>query len=59
MKKTYQALKEELDEVLAKLQDPVTDIDDAIKLHEHGKKLLEELRTYVEEAEAKIKKATE
>lgn len=54
--KTYQELKEQLDDVLARLQDPATEIDDAIKLHENGKKLLAELEAYLEKAEEKIKK---
>lgn len=57
MKKTYQELKEQLDTVLDRLQDPATEIDDAIKLHESGKKLLVELEVYLEKAEEKIKKA--
>lgn len=59
MKKTYQELKEQLDTVLDRLQDPATEIDDAIKLHETGKKLLTELETYLEQAEQKIKKAVQ
>lgn len=57
MKKTYQELKEQLDTILDRLQDPATEIDDAIKLHETGKKLLAELEAYLEQAEQKIKKA--
>lgn len=45
--RTYKQIKQELDEVLIKLQDPETDLDDAIKLHEKGKLLIAELEKYL------------
>lgn len=54
---TYTQLKAELDEVLIKLQDPSTDLDEAVKLHESGKKLLKKLEAYIDKAEVSIKAA--
>lgn len=59
IKKTYRQLRKELDDVLVKLQDPITDIDDAIVLHEKAKELIVEIEAYLGEAQKKIKEATE
>lgn len=56
-KKTYQELKSELDDVMIRLQDPVTDIDDAIALHDQAKKLIAELEAYLDDAGNAIKKS--
>ncbi|MCA9337367.1 exodeoxyribonuclease VII small subunit [Candidatus Saccharibacteria bacterium] len=54
--KSYRELKEQLDEVLARLQQDDIDIDEAMKLHQHGTKLVTELETYLKTAENKITK---
>lgn len=54
--KLYHQLKAELDEVLARLQQDDIDIDEAMKLHEQGTKLVAELETYLKTAENKITK---
>lgn len=54
-KKTYRQLKEELDEVMMQLQDPVTDIDAAIVLHAKAKELLAEIEIYLKGVEQKVK----
>jgi exodeoxyribonuclease VII small subunit len=54
--KDYQALSLELDEVLAKLQQPNVQVDEAVKLYEQGLKLIEQLETHLAEAENKIEK---
>lgn len=54
--KDYQALSLELDEVLAKLQQPDVAIDEAVKMYERGLQLIEELEKHIAEAENKIEK---
>ncbi|MCA9334160.1 exodeoxyribonuclease VII small subunit [Candidatus Saccharibacteria bacterium] len=54
--KSYRELKGQLDEVLARLQQDDIDIDEAMKLHEQGTKLVAELETYLKTAENKITK---
>jgi exodeoxyribonuclease VII small subunit len=41
--KDYQALSLELDEVLAKLQQPDVRVDEAVKLYDQGLSLIEQL----------------
>ena len=50
----YQKLKAEFEEVLDSLQNPDTDIDEALKLHAKGQKLLAKLEVYLKEVETKI-----
>lgn len=52
--KDYQALSLELDEVLAKLQQPDIQVDQAVKLYEQGLQLIEDLEKHLEQAENKI-----
>lgn len=52
--KDYQALSLELDEVLAKLQQPTIQVDEAVKLYEKGLALIEELEAHLQQAENKI-----
>lgn len=52
--KDYQALSLELDEVLAKLQRPNIQVDEAVKLYEQGLGLIEQLEKHLQEAENKI-----
>ena len=53
-KKSYQALSAELDEILAALQTPEVDIDEALKLYERGQKVIAELEAYLTTAENKV-----
>lgn len=52
----YQAKSQELDSIIANLQDPDANIDEAIKNYEIGKKLIKEIEEYLTNAENKIKK---
>lgn len=53
---TYQTLNAQLDEVVAKLQDPQVGVDEAVKLYETGIKLVKQLETHIKQAENKIEK---
>ncbi len=55
-KKPYQTLRAELDEVLAKLQQPDCDVDEAVKLYEKGLDLANQLKASLETTENKITK---
>lgn len=52
--KDYQALSLELDEVLAKLQQPDVQVDQAVTLYEQGLALISQLEAHLEQAENKI-----
>jgi exodeoxyribonuclease VII small subunit len=52
----FQAASAELDGLLAKLQDPDIQIDEAARLYEAGLKLLTELENYLQHAETIVKK---
>jgi exodeoxyribonuclease VII small subunit len=52
----YQELSLELDEVLAKLQQPNVQVDDAVKLYEQGLALIEQLEKQLATAENTIEK---
>lgn len=54
--KDYQALSLELDEVLAKLQQPDIQVDEAVKLYDQGLKLIEQLEGHLEKAENTIER---
>lgn len=58
MKKTYQELKQELDDVMGALQQDSVDVDEAVKLYEQGQKLVSELEEYLEKTEATVKKVS-
>jgi exodeoxyribonuclease VII small subunit len=45
--KSYQQLKDELEEILNKLQHEDTDIDQAIELHKNGRQVLAQLEAYL------------
>jgi len=53
--KDYQALSLELDEILAKLQQPDVRVDTAVALYEQGLALIVRLEKQLDEAENKIK----
>jgi exodeoxyribonuclease VII small subunit len=56
-KKTdYQHLSVELDNVLAKLQAPDIQVDQAVSLYEQGMKLVAALEAHISQAENKLKK---
>lgn len=50
----YKRLSAELDEVLAKLQSPDLDVDEAVKSYERGMVIAKQLETYLKEAENKV-----
>ncbi|HYH74325.1 MAG TPA: exodeoxyribonuclease VII small subunit [Candidatus Saccharimonadales bacterium] len=50
----YQQLSLELDEVLAKLQQPDIQVDTAVALYEQGLKLISQLEDHLQQAENKI-----
>jgi len=52
----YRAKAEELERIVAELQNPDIQIDEATKLHAAGLKLVEELETYLNQAEIIVKK---
>jgi exodeoxyribonuclease VII small subunit len=54
--KDYQTLSIELDEVLAKLQQPNVQIDEAVTLYEKGLQLIEQLEKQLQLAENTIER---
>lgn len=44
---SYQALKQALDAILVRLQHEDTDVDEAVKLHAEGQKILSQLDAYL------------
>jgi exodeoxyribonuclease VII small subunit len=58
-KRTYRDIKDELDKVLDDLQDPATDIDEALELHKKAEGLITELETYLDGVDAKVKKESQ
>lgn len=54
---TYRELQSKLDDVLAKLEDPSLDIDEAATAHADGLKLVKQLQEHLEQTENKITKA--
>ena len=57
-KNDYQTLSSKLDGVLAKLQAPDVQVDDAVVLYEEGLKLIAALEKHLQQAENKIEKLT-
>lgn len=55
-KNSYQSLSEQLDEVVAKLQQPDIQVDEAVKLYEQGLKLVYECEAQLKVAQNKITK---
>ncbi len=55
-KLNYQSLRDELDEVLDKIQSDSVDVDEAIKLYEKGIELAKKLEDYLNTAQNKITK---
>jgi len=54
--KNYQTLSSELETVLARLQAPDINVDEAVKLYEQGLKLVIALEKHLKQAENKIEK---
>ncbi len=52
----YHERAEALERIVAELQNPDIHIDQATKLHAQGLKLIEELETYLKQAEVTVKK---
>jgi exodeoxyribonuclease VII small subunit len=52
--KEYQALSLELDEILARLQQPGVQVDEAVTLYEQGLQLIGQLEKQLQQAENKI-----
>lgn len=52
----YQELSQELDSVLAALQQPDVAVDEAVKLYEQGMKLIAQLEDHVTKAENTLEK---
>ena len=52
----YQQLSQELDGVLAALQQPDVAVDEAVKLYEQGTKLIAQLEDHVTKAENTLEK---
>lgn len=52
----YQRLYQELEDILKQLQVGELDIDQAVKAHERGMFILDQLRKYIEETDNKVKK---
>ncbi len=52
----YSAKMTELEDTLAQLQQPDISLDTAMKLHESGRKLIQELETFLKTADNEVKK---
>jgi len=50
----YRDKAAELENIVAQLQDPDIQIDEATKLHAAGLKLIDELETYLKQAEVEV-----
>lgn len=55
MKANYQVLKQQLDDILSKLQDEELDIDEATKLYAQGQKVIAELEVYLTKTKQQLK----
>lgn len=53
-KLNYQKLRDELDEILASLQDSSLDIDEAVKQHKRATEIIAQLEEYLREAENNV-----
>ena len=54
MKETYETKVEQLRQIIEKIEDGTTGLDDSIKLYEHGAVLVKQCETMLNEAELKI-----
>ena len=54
MKQGYQELKQQLDDIVRKLQDDELDVDEALKLYKTGQKTVAALEAYLKDAQLKV-----
>lgn len=54
--KDYRTLSSELDATIARLQQHDVDVEEAVKLYEHGLKLITQLEGHLKQVENKFKK---
>ena len=52
----YQALNQELEMILVKLNQPDLDIDEAVTAYQRGKEITTQLQTYLKQAEHTVQK---
>ena len=52
----YRAKSAELDEIIAGLQNPEVQVDEATKLHAAGVRLVSEIEAYLNQAEIEVKR---
>lgn len=52
----YKKLSQRLDEIVVKMQDDATSIDESLELYEEGIRLTSEIEDYLKQAENKLKK---
>lgn len=52
----YHKKSSELENIVAQLQDPDIQIDEATKLHAAGLKLIDELEAYLKQAEVEVRR---
>lgn len=50
----YKELKDELDDIMLKIQDEELDIDVALQLYKRGLELIKQLEDYIKSAENKV-----
>lgn len=58
MNKNYASLKQELEKMIALLEDDSLDIDEAVTIFEKSQKIMAEMDAYLKKTEAKIVKIT-
>lgn len=56
-KATYRELRDKLDDIMAKLQDPACDVDQAAELYEQALTCIGELEHCLRQAENRVEKA--
>lgn len=53
-KRTYREMKEELDNIIIRLESDEVDIDEAVSLHEQGRKLAYEIEKYLKKVKSSL-----
>ena len=54
--RTYRQLKQDLEEIIERLQHEGTDIDEALELHKKAQHILKQLESYIEASAKKAEK---
>lgn len=54
--KTYQQMSNELDELVAKMEDEATSLDEVVEIHKKATKLIEQMEKALESAKLSIKR---